>query len=137
MKKSNFFVFSLVVFVTLLLFYCCNSSAPYEEQSADSVSAPNPTAATEEPTSNPSPNTTDSSTFQDLPMSRPDTVTMFPPEVGKSAVLGYSYPERIRRKEVKNVNAFLTVNLPESKVRDTLKKITEKQLRHLQKDDTT
>jgi hypothetical protein len=136
MKKSNFFLSCLAAFVIVLFVYSCNNSANYDEHSSDSVSAPEQSAGTTVP----SPSPVDSSSSNNTgSMTRPapDTVATFPPEVGKSAVLGYSYPERIRRKEVKNVNAFLTVNLPESKVRDTLKKITEKQLRQLQKDDTT
>src|SRR5687768_1641390 len=140
MKKNSFFLFFLLAFVILLFLHSCNNSAQNADDSAmdTALSAPVETAETEVPsaTENNRPNTADSSMLAP-PISEPDTVSTFPPEVGKSAVLGYSYPESIRRKEVKNVNAFLTVNLPESKVRDTLKKITEKQLRHLRKDDTT
>jgi hypothetical protein len=45
----------------------------------------------------------------------------------KSARLGYTYFNTIKRNEVKNIRAYLSIRFPESKVRDTLRQIERRQ----------
>lgn len=54
----------------------------------------------------------------------------------KSAVLGYSYFTTIKRNELKNIRAYLNINFPESKVRDTLRKIERLQQVDIKDKDT-
>lgn len=54
----------------------------------------------------------------------------------KSAILGYSYFTTIKRNELKNIRAYLNINFPESKVRDTLRKIERLQQVDIKDKDT-
>jgi hypothetical protein len=48
-------------------------------------------------------------------------------EKRKNATLGYSYPPVMRRDEVKNINVYVLIKNQESRIRDTLRAITQEQ----------
>jgi hypothetical protein len=54
----------------------------------------------------------------------------------KSATLGYSYFTSIKRNELKNIRAYLNIKFPESKIRDTLRKIEKLQQVDIKDKDT-
>jgi hypothetical protein len=55
----------------------------------------------------------------------------------KSATLGYSYFTSIKRNELKNIRAYLNIKFPESKIRDTLRKIEKLQQIDIKDKDTS
>jgi hypothetical protein len=55
----------------------------------------------------------------------------------KSASIAYSYFTTIQRTELKHISAYLSINTPEAKVRDTLRKIERIQRIQSEKEDSS
>jgi hypothetical protein len=115
------------VFTFLVLIIACNN-----ETETNTINPADTTAAAADTTA---PAAVDTATF--IPV---DTIAPTPTEVStvrKSANIAYSYFNAIKRNEVKHIMAYLSINKPQAKVRDTLRQIERTETVNIKDDDSS
>lgn len=106
------FMKKIGVFVLLIMSIACNNASE-----VSTVDPADTTAATDTTT----PTAVDTATFIPVDTTAPAPTEV--PGVRKSANIAYSYFNTIKRNEVKHIMAYLSINKPQAKVRDTLRQI--------------
>jgi hypothetical protein len=122
------FMKKIGVFTFLVLMISCNNAS---ETSPVDHADTSVTAAADTTVTAPG----DTATF--IPV---DTIAPTPTEVSrvrKSANIAYSYFNTIKRNEVKHIMAYLSINKPEAKVRDTLRQIERTETVNSTDDDSS
>jgi hypothetical protein len=121
------FMKKISVFTFFILMIACNNAS-------ESIPV-NPADTTAVGTDSIAPVPVDTATFNPV-----DSIAPTPTEVTKfrkSANIAYSYFNTIKRNEVKHIMAYLSINKPEARVRDTLRQIERTETVNSTDDDSS